>query len=302
MTEDQSSSIWRKTPRFTPISRLDEIYRRALAHIHERADEEIDEIVECIDLILDDYFYIIRERWINDTLENGRSFLRHLSPEDRTYHGLSYFIDGSLSCDLRLEVGFPRKEDLNDLEALLAAYETLNLDDYFSGIELVELLAALALRNIKRSEQFFFEELDVPETLKEDVSDIKLHALSATAIDAMEIVQTIQTITWQDRTDEALNFLRNSQRQLAEANIRLQGEVVKLQEKQETLRSEHARNAAVARHKETNSVKEKIIAHWRENQASYSSRAAYARHHHRSYSVTERTLYKWISECLPKDP
>ncbi|MCY1375374.1 hypothetical protein D9M69_627850 [compost metagenome] len=57
-----------------------------------------------------------------------------------------------------------------------------------------------------------------------------------------------------------------------------------------------SRRSAIARHKDTNRLKQKALIEWDATGASYSSRAAYARHNHKKYDVTERVFYGWIAE------
>lgn len=56
------------------------------------------------------------------------------------------------------------------------------------------------------------------------------------------------------------------------------------------------RRSANARHKPTNQLKAAAVAAWDARGDQYSGMAAFARHHHKKYEVTERTLYAWIRE------
>lgn len=56
------------------------------------------------------------------------------------------------------------------------------------------------------------------------------------------------------------------------------------------------RRSASVRHKPTNQLKAAALAMWDVRGDSYSGMAAFARHHHKEYEVTERTLYNWVRE------
>ncbi|MCZ4322738.1 hypothetical protein [Pseudomonas anguilliseptica] len=61
-------------------------------------------------------------------------------------------------------------------------------------------------------------------------------------------------------------------------------------------RSRQARKLAEFRHKVTNKLKADACLEWAENGEKYSGMAAFARHRHKAYSVTERTMYGWVRE------
>lgn len=56
------------------------------------------------------------------------------------------------------------------------------------------------------------------------------------------------------------------------------------------------RRSAGERHKATNSQKVKALGEWDETGHTYSGMAAFARHRHKSFEVTERTLYSWVRD------
>ncbi|WP_032831593.1 hypothetical protein [Pseudomonas sp. GM78] len=60
--------------------------------------------------------------------------------------------------------------------------------------------------------------------------------------------------------------------------------------------SARGRRSASARHKPTNQLKAAAVAEWDARGTNYSGMAAFARHHHKEYEVTERTLYDWVRE------
>lgn len=61
-------------------------------------------------------------------------------------------------------------------------------------------------------------------------------------------------------------------------------------------RSKAARARARLRHKDTEEQRPAALAEWDAHGSSYSSMAAFARHRHKAYEVTERTLYGWIRD------
>lgn len=58
--------------------------------------------------------------------------------------------------------------------------------------------------------------------------------------------------------------------------------------------SANGRRSANERHRSTNALKEKALAEWDREGSRYSGMAAFARHRHKIYEVTERTLYSWV--------
>ncbi|UPQ84771.1 hypothetical protein M0M42_10490 [Pseudomonas knackmussii] len=56
------------------------------------------------------------------------------------------------------------------------------------------------------------------------------------------------------------------------------------------------RRSASAAHKATNALKGKALSEWDQSGHTYSGMAAFARHRHKAYEVTERTLYGWVRE------
>lgn len=63
-----------------------------------------------------------------------------------------------------------------------------------------------------------------------------------------------------------------------------------------TERSAAARKAAIASHKEMRENKSAALSEWDARGTAFSGMAAFARHRHKAYDVTERTLYRWVSE------
>lgn len=60
--------------------------------------------------------------------------------------------------------------------------------------------------------------------------------------------------------------------------------------------SANSRRSANERHKGTNALKEKALTEWDHEGSKYSGMAAFARHRHKTYEVTERTLYSWVQK------
>ncbi|HCA00440.1 MAG TPA: hypothetical protein DEO97_18835 [Pseudomonas sp.] len=56
------------------------------------------------------------------------------------------------------------------------------------------------------------------------------------------------------------------------------------------------RRSASAAHKATNELKGRALSEWDQSGHTYSGMAAFARHRHKAYEVTERTLYGWVRE------
>ena len=54
--------------------------------------------------------------------------------------------------------------------------------------------------------------------------------------------------------------------------------------------------AASARHKDTNAQKAEALSEWDCIGHTFSGMAAFARHKHKNYQVTERTLYGWVRD------
>lgn len=59
---------------------------------------------------------------------------------------------------------------------------------------------------------------------------------------------------------------------------------------------EAARSRGKLRHKDTTEQKGPALAEWDANGQKYSSAASFARHRHKTYGITERTLYGWVRD------
>lgn len=283
-------------PSFAPIGRLHELQDKALSYLGGRSNAEIDEIIAGIDKMLQEYFLAAKRDWIVDALQNNREILNYLDDGKRTFSGLSDFLRSEIPDDAQTFIDFPEPTFTRSLVAFEDALQKLNRNDFFDSVSEPELFAALALKELAEGVRWYQAAADVEDLDLDSSVDIKSFSLVSSAIDATEIVSRIDTVVWHNRFGEAMGFLRQSQRQLAEANIDLQKEVFRLQEQQENFKSELARKAANARHVEHRSARLEAVADWEKNGHSYSSVAAYARHNCKRFGVLERTLAMWISK------
>lgn len=60
------------------------------------------------------------------------------------------------------------------------------------------------------------------------------------------------------------------------------------------IKSDEARDRAKLRHQHTNELRAKAVEEWDTRGGEFSSMSAFARHRHKAYDVTERSLYNWI--------
>lgn len=295
---------WDELPDTLPIWRMKEIHKRAATHLSSRSNEEQEAIIQKVDLMLSDYFARSREDWIYEAISDKKEILSLVDDGPETYAQLSTLIDSDLPDKVRDQIQFPTRETTTSLEALEAAIEIFLPKAFPIETTTVELLAALAISELQIAEHWYHEDCESIDDLS------KQHLLVCASIDAMEIVSRIDFHIEQERRDEAYRFLRESQFQLATMDLKAEVTATYLQQQNDQLqqanrllmssetelRSDFAKRAAAARHQETNQSKRKAVADWKTNSAKYSSKAAFARANHRRYSVTERTLNKWISE------
>lgn len=275
-------------PYSAPIGRLRELQRRARSLLKGRPISQLQDASNTIDWLIDEFFYKEKEQWISNQLERGGSILGFLKYEYRTEAGLRELIDHSYDTDIRIEMDFPRAENTSDLEALSICLYELDLDDEsFPKAKSHEYAAVLALKQIARAINTFSDD-DWPHALKGDAPIIRLRGLADDAVDIME------TVCHAESLERALHLEEASKKLLHEQlNNVLPEKAEALVKKRMSLA---ARKAAHASHKGHREGRSAAQADWDENGATYSSMAAFARHRHKEYGVTDRTLYGWIRD------
>lgn len=283
-------------PPYTPIERLRELRCRAKNLLRGRTTEQLKEASKAIDILIEDYFEREKEEWIRDQIDNGGSILRFLDFEDRTESGLRYFISACHDADICAEIDFPQEENTRELDALECSLFGFYLDDKsFPDAKAFEYLAVLALKQIARTIDSFSDGRgdDWPVALKADAPMILLRGIANDAIDIMETVCRAESLRDIHRAEK-----RAEQLLIDEMSNAIPKKAEALAKKKVSLA---ARKAAIARHKEHHDGKASALAEWDANGDSYSSLAAFARHRHKAYEVTERTLYEWVrGSCKPK--
>jgi len=271
-----------------PIDRLQELQRRAKELLQNRTHGQLEVASETIDWLVKEYFDKEKEKWILDQLEQGGPVLRFLKYEYRTWAGLSDLIDYSYEVEVTREFEFPRAENTSELDALENSLNSFDLDDAgFPNAQVYEYVAALALEQIARALNAFFDD-DWPSYLKSDKSMIKLRGLADDSISIMETVCRAEALEVMHQFMKRAELLFRDNMDKA-----IPAEAEALARKKISLT---ARMAASARHKDTNDQKTAAITEWEASGSQYSGMAPFARHRHKAYGVTDRTLYGWIRD------
>ncbi|WP_425328000.1 hypothetical protein [Pseudomonas nitroreducens] len=274
--------------RYSPIARMRELQLRARKLLKGRTITQLQDASNTIDWLIDEFFYKEKEKWIAHQIEHGGSIFRFLDYEYRTEAGLRDLIDHSFDSEITSELDFPKAENTKDLEALDSSLCELDLDDEsFPGANPHEYVAVLALKQIASALNTFSDD-DWPPALKGDAPMIQLRGIANDALDIMETVCHAESLQQALRLEEISNKLL-----LEQLNKVIPAKAEALAK---TKMSLAARKAAHISHKGHREGRSAAQADWDENGAAYSSMAAFARHRHKEYGVTDRTLYGWIRD------
>lgn len=274
-----------------PIKRLKELQRRAQSLVKGRKIEQQRAAVSTIRSLEQEYFYKEKEQWIQRQLDIGGSILRYLHPEDRTEYGLRDMEKYRPHQISSSEFDFPNETNTSALEALENSLELFVLDEQELPDALAfEYVAILALSLISQAVQSFRDNSTKwSESLHDGRALIHLEALANSVVDITEVVCRAEELKNHHYGDRRLKRL------LAEKEEKLLPAMAEKMTKQSMSLS--AAKAARARHeKEHGSNRTEALACWDLDGRNFSSKSAFARIKCRDYSVTERTLLKWITD------
>lgn len=271
---------------FEPIWRLRVMQARAKLVLENRSEHEIRGAASTIEWLTSEYFYKEKESWIALQIKNDGPILRYLPDEKRTEDGLWELVDHNPDI-ISDEFDFPNEDNTSPLEALEESLKGVDLDDeHFPDAKPYEYIAVLALVLIGQAMLSFQDDEWWPPVLKEDVPMVRLSSIANSAVDIMEVVCRAEQRQDEHEMRKRIEFF------LHDNEKRIPEQVDDLVRKKVSLAASLAANA---RHKETSQSRSAALLCWDTKGSKFSSRTAFARHKHREYGVTERTLYGWIT-------
>ncbi|WP_314020187.1 hypothetical protein [Stutzerimonas degradans] len=277
-----------RVPHSFALARLRELQDRARWYVKGRTVDELREASSGIYILTSEYFEVVKEQWIVDQLERGGHILGYLPYESRTEAGLRNLIaeHGSHS-DIAPELDFPSESNTSELDALQQAIQNVDLDDEsFPNGTAVEYVAVLALDQIARVVNDYLDDdySDIPSSIRAEIQELRKQSAATAVVEIMETVCRAETL-WALKDQEA--------RLVHRIESALPGKADELAKKKVSLA---ARRAASARHKDTNQQRLAALAEWDVSGENYSGMAAFARHRHKAFGVTENTLYRWVRD------
>lgn len=270
----------------TNMDRLRSFSGRAKYLVRNRSAKQLRDASRTIEMLMQDYFYSEKERWIRDKVDNGGHIWGYLHHEDRDERGLRELIDESHGSygPSGHELDYARAENTRPLDALESILYGADLDDEdFPNAKPYEYLAVLALEQIGDAVRSYMYD-DYPPSLREDAPMIRMGGIANNMVDIVEIVCAAESMLAIERAELALR---------ARIDKILPKQAEDIAKKKVSLA---AKKAASARHAPTNQQKATALDEWDANGANVSSMAAFARTRHKGFGVTERTLYDWIRD------
>lgn len=276
---------------YLPIKRVKEFHRRARSLVRDRTADQQRSTVETIRWLEHEYFFTEKEQWIQRQLDTGGAILRYLHPDDQNEYGLRE-LEAHRPFEISSsEFDFSSEENTGVLEALENSLELFNLDEMdLPNAAAYEYVAILAIDLIGQAVRSYRDtSIDWPEDLRGDREMIRLQALANDAVDIAEAVSRAEDLRNQHQANRRLKRL------LRDNELKLLPAMAEEMTKQRVSLS--AAMAARARHEREHGLNiTAALACWDEEGHNFSSKSAFARIKCRNYSVTERTLFKWITE------
>jgi len=276
-----------RVPHSFPLARLRQLQDRARWYVRKRTVEELKEASSDVYLLISEQFEAWKERWIVEHFERGGHLLGYLPYESRTEAGLRKLIhDHGSHPDIAGVLDFPSEANTSDLDALEMAIQDVDLDDEgFPNGTTEEYIAVLALDQIARVVNDYMDDYsDIPSSIRAEIRELRKQSAASAVVEIMETVCRAETL-WALKDQEAMLVHR--------IESALPGKADELAKKKVSLA---ARRAASARHKDTNQQRLAALAEWDASGPKYSGMAAFARHRHKAFGVTESTLYRWVRD------
>ncbi|MCQ2031958.1 hypothetical protein [Stutzerimonas zhaodongensis] len=276
-----------RVPHSFPLARLRELQDRARWYVRKRTVEELKEASSDVYLLISEQFETWQERWIVDHFEHGGHLLGYLPYESRTEAGLRKLVhDHGSHPDIAGVLDFSSEANTSDLVALQMAIQDVDLDDEtFPNGTAEEYVAVLALDQIARVVNDYTDDYsDIPSSIRAEIRELRKQSAASAVVEIMETVCGAET----------LRALRDQEARLVhQIESALPRKADELAKNKVSLA---ARRAASARHKDTNEQRLAALAEWDVSGENYSGMAAFARHRHKAFGVTENTLYRWVRD------
>ncbi|WP_044421412.1 hypothetical protein [Pseudomonas syringae group genomosp. 3] len=294
MTKQQSYEVLFDDLPYMPLARVDEFRKRALALVGTLSVGRIKAVSLDIDDMIEQYFQVERDRWVQKQVEIGGTIWGHLPDELRDELHLRQLIEAPPSYISIHELDFPCEQNTSALEALEQAIVFTDTESEDS-IQPHEYLAVLALRDMENMVRDFHSRTDSSSNQN---AEMYLRFVANSMMDIVETICRGEELRHEARTLKSFQKAYRKQVHDRAADMaELRAEALAA----EKVKARHGDAARKGHESRNGAVKERLLAEWEQYKIGAKTRpnmAEFARKAERSgrYSVLENTIKKWIRD------